>query len=198
MVPLMHEAFWERAPLHTAPEVLSRPSPVPSRPGVYAWFFRRTLPGVDDRGAFERDGLRLLYVGISPKAPPADGSPQSQQNLYKRVRYHYTGNAEGSTLRLTLGCLLASELGIELRRVGSGRRLTFSDGEPTLREWMAANALVAVMEHPKPWVPEPEIIGTLDLPLNIEHNAHNPQRPFVRDARARCKARARELSILPR
>ena len=29
------------------------------------------------------------------------------------------GNAEGSTLRLTLGCLLAGELGLQLRRVGT-------------------------------------------------------------------------------
>ncbi|WP_323183900.1 MULTISPECIES: GIY-YIG nuclease family protein [unclassified Streptomyces] len=44
----------------------------------------------------------------------------SAQNLRKRVRYHYRGNAAGSTLRLTLGCLL----GLELRRVGSGKRMT--------------------------------------------------------------------------
>jgi hypothetical protein len=82
--------------------------------------------------------------------------------------------------------------------VGSGKRMTFSTGEAILREWMAANALVAVLEHTQPWIPEPEIIGRLDLPLNIEHNAHNPQRQFVRDTRARCKARARSLPILPR
>ncbi len=45
---------------------------------------------------------------------------------------HYAGNAEGSTLRKTLGCLLADELGIELRRVGSGTRKTFVDGEHRL------------------------------------------------------------------
>lgn len=67
-------------------------------------------------GEFERDGLRLLCVGISPGSA-ADGSPQSQQNLYQRVRYHYTGNAEGSTLRLTLGCRLASELNALLKYV---------------------------------------------------------------------------------
>ena len=39
-----------------------------------------------------------------------------------RIRYHFRGNAEGSTLRLTLGCLLIKPLGIELRRVGSGKR----------------------------------------------------------------------------
>ncbi|WP_374939609.1 GIY-YIG nuclease family protein [Streptomyces sp. UH6] len=48
-------------------------------------------------------------------------NPTSTQNLRKRVRYHCRGNAAGSTLRLTLGCLP----GLELRRVGSGKRMTF-------------------------------------------------------------------------
>jgi hypothetical protein len=194
----MADPFWEYAPLHTAADVLARPTPIPARPGVYGWFFREIPTGIDAGAAFERDGLSLLYVGISPKAPTTDGRPASRQDLYKRIRYHYTGNAEGSTLRLTLGCLLEQRLEIELRRVGSGKRMTFSTGEVILREWMAANALVAVLQHTQPWIPEPEIIGHLDLPLNIEHNAHNPQRPFVRDMRARCKARARSLPILPR
>jgi hypothetical protein len=192
------EPFWEQAPMYTAADVLARPSPVPARPGVYGWFFRKVPPGIDASGAFSRDGLPLLYVGISPKAPPANGRPPSTQNLYKRIRYHYTGNAAGSTLRLTLGCLLADEIGIELRRVGSGQRLTFSTGESALREWMAAHALVSIVEIEKPWIPEPEIITALDLPLNIEHNAHNAQRQFVRDARDRARVRARAMPALPR
>jgi hypothetical protein len=35
--------------------------------------------------------------------------------LRQRLQTQYAGNAEGSTLRKTLGCLLADELGIELR-----------------------------------------------------------------------------------
>lgn len=63
----------------------------------------------------------------------------STQNLRKRVRYHYRGNAAGSTLRLTLGCLL----GMELRRVGSGKRMTFGKaGETALSQWMAENTRV--------------------------------------------------------
>lgn len=194
----MADPFWEHAPLYTATEVLARPSAIPTRPGVYGWFFREIPGGIDASGAFQRDALSLLYVGISPKAPPANRRPPSTQNLYKRIRYHYTGNAEGSTLRLTLGCLLERRLGIELRRVGSGTRMTFSAGETILREWMAKNALVAVLEHEQPWLPERDIIECLDLPLNIEHNAHNPQRQFVRDTRAACKARARSSPVLPR
>ena len=56
---------------------------------------------------------------------------------------------------------------------------------------------VSVIEDDEPWVAEEAIIGALDLPLNIEHNAHNPQRQVVRDARARCKGHARGLPILP-
>jgi hypothetical protein len=36
------------------------------------------------------------------------------------------GNAEGSTLRLTLGCLLSEQLGIELRRVEEAMPFTLA------------------------------------------------------------------------
>jgi hypothetical protein len=87
----MAHAFWESATVHTATDVLARPSAVPARPGIYGWFFREVPTGIDARGTFERDGLRLLYVGISPKAPPKNGRPMSTQSLYTRIRYHYMG-----------------------------------------------------------------------------------------------------------
>jgi hypothetical protein len=105
---------------------------VPRAPGVYAWWFRDIPLGVPTNGCVQRDGSTLLYIGIAPKAPPANGARSSTQTLRHRIRYHISGNAEGSTLRLTLGCLLAEKLGIELRRVGSGKRITFADGEAKL------------------------------------------------------------------
>jgi hypothetical protein len=65
---------------------------------------------------------------------PGDHSEHSElesltlgRNLREQIiKDHYTGNAEGSTLRKTLGCLLADELGIQLRRVGSGKGMTFT------------------------------------------------------------------------
>ena len=60
--------------------------------------------GVDCLGCGE---FRLLYVGISPSASPTNGKGPSRQNLYHRVRYHMQGNAEGSTLRLSLGCVFS-------------------------------------------------------------------------------------------
>ncbi|GAA4968856.1 hypothetical protein GCM10023225_08980 [Kineococcus glutinatus] len=145
------------------------------------------------------DGMVLLYVGISPKRPPANGDSASKQTLRSRVRYHHRGNAYGSTLRLTLGVLLADELGIGLRRVGStGSRLTFSDGEAVLNDWMAAHARVCWVEDPQPWLLETPLIEGVDLPLNLAQNAHGNFHAELSQARARQRELARSLPVLPR
>ena len=142
--------------------------------------------------------FRLLYVGISPSAPPANGKAASKQSLSHRVRYHMRGNAEGSTLRLSLGCLLADRLGIELRRVGSGSRFTFSAGEQRLSEWMGHNARVVWKAVEEPWKLEEKLISTLHLPLNLDQNAANEFFPVLSGLRKAAKLRARALPILPR
>ena len=177
--------LWSRS------EVLARNCPVPGKAGVYAWYFRKVPPGVPTEGCHRVEGATLLYVGISPSKPSSSG-----QQLKERVRQHYNNNAFGSTLRLTLGCLLADELGIELRRVGSsGKRLTFADGEQAISNWMEANALVTWMETPEPWVLEPQIISQLSLPLNLKQNESHPLYPILSELRKRFQKRARELPI---
>ena len=127
---------------------------MPSRPGVYAWYFDEVPSDESDNSKLHyAHGLPLLYIGISPARPPKVGAP-GKQSLRARIRYHYRGNAFGSTLRLTLGCLLSDRLGIELRRVGSGRRLTFSSGEDTLNAWMSAHAFVCWSPMASPWEAE--------------------------------------------
>jgi hypothetical protein len=132
-------------------------------------------------------------VGISPKPPPANGTPPSRQQLRSRLRQHYRGNAAGSTLRLTLGCLLAAQLGLQLRRVGSSRRLTFADGEPVLSGWMGRHARVCWMPHPRPWEPEQALVARLDLPLNLDGNAHHRFYRQLWELRAQANATARAL-----
>lgn len=176
--------------------MLAKPSPAPAAPGIYAWYFDELPAGdIDTRGCHHHAGLPLLYTGISPKRPPASGAPASRQNLRKRVRYHYRGNAYGSTLRLTLGCLLAEQLGIELRRV-SGTRLTFGDGEAVVSDWMAEHAFVCWLPTPTPWEIESQLIGELDLPLNLDQNRGNAFHPRLTARRAAHRARAREVPIL--
>jgi hypothetical protein len=143
-------------------EVLARPSPVPDAGGVYGWWFRRLPPLVDGSGCCHHEGLALLYVGISPRRPPRNGRVLGRQGLRRRLDTHYAGNAEGSTLRKTLGCLLAGELDLELRRVGSGRRRTFAAGEPVLSAWMEENTRVSWVVRDCPWELEDVLIASVD------------------------------------
>jgi hypothetical protein len=191
-------AFLHPAHLYSRQEVLDRPSPIPASPGVYGWWFRRLPAPMNIKGCATHNGLPLLYIGISPSRPPTSGKPASRQNLRKRLRQHYDRSAEASTLRRTLGCLLADELGLQLRRVGStGRRTTFTDGEQKLSAWMAENAFVSWVVRDRPWELEDALIGRLDLPLNLKGNSRNPFHPVLTQARARCLAQARALPVLP-
>jgi hypothetical protein len=187
---LRPQRLWTRA------EVLARPSPVPKAAGVYAWYFRgldSLLPSLDCIGCGE---FRLLYIGISPSAPPSNGKLPSRQSLHHRIRYLMQGNAEGSTLRLSLGCILAEQLGIQLRRVGSGSRLTFATGEQRLSEWLEDNARVAWLPCEAPWTVEAQLISTLHLPLNLEQNSRCGFHPALSQLRRDAKRLARDLPIL--
>jgi hypothetical protein len=179
------EADLSRAPLYAWTDLHGDRERPPRAPGVYGWLFRSVPPGVPCEGCVTRDGFTLLYVGISP------GRNASSQNLRNRIRYHFRGNAEGSTLRLTLGCLLEPVLGTSLRRVGSGKRLTFGgEGEARLTEWMADNARVCWVQTVNARELEAELIRTLALPLNLDQNAHEfcaMLRRVRRDARIRAR-----------
>lgn len=183
----------------TRDEVFAEPSPVPSEPGAHGWWFRTLPTDLDVSGCEQRDGLTLLYVGVSPGPPTANGKPAVSQDLRKRIRYHFGGigaDAQGSTLRKTLGVLLGEQLGFELRRVGSGRRSTFAGGEAVLTQWMAENALVSWVVRPEPWLFEEDLIATLDLPLNLNdktRNAFHPQLTKIRRDADRKAGKARVL-----
>jgi hypothetical protein len=174
---MIADSLWTRA------EVLAQPSPVPPVPGVYGWHFTAAPnPGLD--------AGRLLYVGIAPRHM---ANRTSSQHLRKRIRYHYRGNAYGSTLRLTLGCLL----GLELRRVGSGTRLTFGTaGEASLSEWMHEHARVCWYPTDQPWLIESEAIGRLDLPLNLDQNRNHPFHRQLTELRAEARVRAQEQPVV--
>ncbi len=174
--------------LWTRAEVLAGPSPVPADPGVYAWYFDETPGDFDVHDCLRCDGKALLYVGIAPARPIAnDGSP-AKSNLRVRLRMHYAGNADASTLRLALGALLRERLGISPGR-SAGGRLTFgSDGEQRLSDWMAQHAFVTWKTHPEPWLLEHDLIESLDLPLNLKGNRRHANWQPLTAARAALRA----------
>jgi hypothetical protein len=189
------EELLEPARLYSGPEVLAKDSPVPRAAGVYAWYFPVPPPGVPTSNCHDHESMPLLYVGIAPKAPPANGGKSSQQTIQHRLRYHFRGNAAGSTLRLTLGSLLSEQLGIQLRRVGSGNRFTFGTGEAHLSAWMAEHARVAFTLTDRPWELEKRLIREVPLPLNLDQNRHSPFHQTLSELRAAQRARAKDLPI---
>ena len=185
--------------LFTRADVLATPCPTPRSPGVYAWYFDEVPEAVPTEGCHAALGHTLLYVGISPSAPPTNGATPSRQTLRSRVRYHYRGNAYGSTLRLTLGCLLAVRLGITLRRVGSGKTRTFTNpGEQALDAWMARHAKVVWVAMERPWDLEAQLIRALSLPLNIMDNEAHAFCARLRGLRRETLARALEMPVADR
>ena len=179
--------------LYSRREILCTTSLPPSVPGVYAWFFKN-IPGnalID--GCVTKGPLTLLYVGISPDKI---GKPNSRQNLRRRITTHFQGNAEGSTLRRSLGVLLAQTSGYPLRRVGSGKRMTLThSGEQWLDDWMTENAFVCWLEHQAPWEFEDELLGSLSLPLNIKGNRDHPFARVLTEARIQAIKDARQWPI---
>lgn len=180
------EKLWSRK------EVMGSPSPVPAVSGLYFWWFKIIPPGVPLNDCITINDHTLLYVGISPDKK---GKPNSRANLRTRIKTHYSGNAEGSTLRRTLGVLLSAESRFPLRRVGSGKRATFTHaGEQWLDEWMANNAWVHWVPHNEPWMLEEYLISNISLPLNIQGNNHS-FRPLLSAMRSEALAKAKLMDI---
>ena len=73
------------------------------------------------------------------------------ETLRDRITYHFEGNAEESGLRLSVGVLLGEPPRVELRRVGSAKRMTFRKGEEPLSHRMDTNAPVGWVLHARPW-----------------------------------------------
>lgn len=178
---LRPERVWSRQ------EVLT--SPVPTQPGIYAWFFQEIPRQIPTTGCTTAGELTLLYIGLSPK------SAMSSNNLRNRIRSHYRGNASGSTLRYSLGVLLAEKLELEMRRVGRTKRFQFADGEERLNEWMETNAFVVWHVISEPWFCEHELIKLASPPLNVD--GPHPFSTTLHELRTEAKTRAKQLPPLP-
>lgn len=171
---------------------MCHPTPVPAVNGIYFWWFKEIPPGVPIEGCITQDGYTLLYVGISPDKK---SKPNSRANLRQRIKTHYSGNAEGSTLRRTLGVLLSTTSNFPLRRVGSGKRTTFTHpGEQWLDQWMDKNTRVYWITDEEPWVLEESLISSISLPLNLQGNNHS-FKPILSAMRSKAMAEAKVLEI---
>ncbi|WP_336646265.1 GIY-YIG nuclease family protein [Microbacterium sp. USHLN186] len=151
--------------LHSAADVRN----APASPGIYGWWMKRGALDVPEAPYQEQNGHQLLYVGISPRKPSAAGRA-SNGNLRKRLVTHATKNASQSTLRRTLGVLLANDLGLTLG-VHGGREHYGAQGEALISRWLIENARVAWAVNPQPWEAEDELLEHATLALNLDRRS---------------------------
>jgi len=170
-----------------ASKVVADPRLVPNGRGVYFWSFNEKL-GIAPDAKFEWGGRLLSYIGIAPSRAT------SASSLRSRLRAHLRGNASSSTLRLTLGCLLAESLSLTLSPTGATGRLTFGEGEGALSDWLAEHAHIAWAEHPEPWLVEPGLVAQAATPLNLDHNTQHEFAKQLSQLRAEQRAQARVVS----
>ena len=86
---------------------------------------------------------------MNPKVTPANietkSRPASSAALLRECG--------GLYVEAHIGFLLSDELGIELRRVGSGKRMTFTcPGEAKLSPWMEEHVRIVRVEHARTWI----------------------------------------------
>lgn len=162
------EYFKSPSVLYYPKELIDNPSLVPRERGIYGWYFDvlpPTIPG--DRKYIEVDGYKLLYIGISGRQNNGKGDLR-RRLINNHLGKHSTGS---STLRRTLGKLLADELA--LMKYPKGDRYWFgTDGEQSLRNWMIKHTRVAFHSAVSPSEDEELILLKLGLflPLNKAGN----------------------------
>jgi len=76
--------FRQPARVFSREEVRARPSAVPAANWVYGWWLRSAAPFIDASRRARRSGPGLLYLGISPREPPADRGPAGRQSSSRR------------------------------------------------------------------------------------------------------------------
>lgn len=185
------DEFLKPARLWRRSEVLTRPSPVPQRRGLYAWFFRALPPGVPATDVHTVAGWSLLYIGIAPS------TDVSRSTLRWRLRTHFRQTVFQSTLRMTLASLLARELNLQLFETVSKRPSLGPDGEARLSDWLQANAAVTWVVHEQPWALEQRWIEQFKTPLNLQGNRAHPFFAALSERRRAFKAAAGPALDLP-
>jgi hypothetical protein len=77
--------FVRPARVFSRDDVLAHPSPVPSRDGVYGWWFRRLPPFVVASGCYRHQDLTLLYAGMPGASADVRDTP-AQDPAYRPAR----------------------------------------------------------------------------------------------------------------
>jgi hypothetical protein len=120
----------------------------------------------------------LLYVGATTRG------------LRRRVKEHLRGDGRVSSLRCTVGTLLASKL--DLRGCWQPRQLhfPFGPGEDHLSRWLCENTLFSIQPMTNPLSAEKALIERLSTPFNITARRTHPYAKHLMEFKRQCRARS--------
>lgn len=150
--------------------LVSDPARIPRSGGFYGVFFdsgqllleRAGYQEFDTRWPFSKEGYDLLYVGAT------------LTDLRHRALQHLVGNSRASTLRMTVGALLARDLALDPVGDGSRTYFDFGDGEQRLSDWLVTHTRLAVHECDDAFGHEKHLLRTVPIPLNITERKKHP------------------------
>ena len=139
------------------------PDLIPDLPGLYALLLDHpdALEPALQAARLKLDPVRLgrrsvLYIGAT------------DDSLRRRLKCHLSNDTCRSTFRMSLGAVLAEELGLVARPVPGQRYFGFEpDSEAVLSQWIGEHVSVAVRPGRGARASEPDLIRTEQPTLNI-------------------------------
>lgn len=142
---------------------------VPDTGGLYALLLDTpdALEPALARASLRLDTLRLgrravLYIGAT------------DDSLRRRLKCHLSDDTCRSTFRMSLGAVLAEELGLVARIIPGAKYFGFEpDGEQRLSHWIEAHVSVAVRPSSQAIVEEKALIASEGPLLNIAGRRHS-------------------------
>jgi len=145
------------------------------RPGLYSWWVDRPGAAALSSGVRMIVGPGLIYAGLAGATRWPSGQ-RSKNTLWLRIAtMHLAGKHEFSTLRRTLGAILAAVQG----------RTRVDECE--LTKWMRAHLRVVLVpfdDRDELGRLEKRVLAALDPPLNLQGMASTPLRTRLRELRA--------------
>jgi hypothetical protein len=148
---------------------------LPDTGGVYAMLLDNpaALAPALHRANLQLDALRMgrrdiLYLGAT------------EDSLRRRIKSHLSDDSYRSNFRMSLGALLAEELGLLARPRPGCRYFSFEpESEQRLSDWIGTNISIALRTSPHAMVEEKALIGLNDPVLNISQRRAQPSASAV-------------------
>lgn len=159
------------------------PMMIPDVPGLYAMLLDH--PEALEP-ALEQAGLKLEPVRLGRRAVLYIGA--SEDSLRRRIKCHLSDDTCRSTFRMSLGAVLAEQLGLEARPIPRQSYFGFEPAsEQTLSRWIGDHVSVAIRPAIGARAKESQLIRAEQPPLNIAARQGSAGAEEIMMLRRRCQ-----------